>query len=177
MKRVGVMVVACVVSVGVMSAAAGPEHAIESVQGSAELERVKALAGRWEGAATHMGGSEEEPAAIEYKVTSGGSAVVETLFPGTPHEMVSVYHDGPGGKISMTHYCMLRNQPQLDLVGSDGQRLEFSLSAQSAVPASEPHMHALTLTLTDSDHLTQAWTSYQNGQAEAPTTIRVSRVR
>lgn len=54
----------------------------ESVPGpvseSKELGRIKALARRWEGTATHMAGAQEEPAAVEYKVTSGGSAVVET---------------------------------------------------------------------------------------------------
>ena len=164
-----------IVSLGV-GAYAGEDHGAP-VAGSAELERVKALAGRWEGTTTHMGGSEEEPAAIEYKVTSGGSAVVETLFPGTPHEMVSVYHDGPGGKLSMTHYCMLHNQPQLDLVSADNQQLTFDLSAASAIPASEHHMHALTMAWTDPDHLTQVCTSYQDDKAEGPTTIRVSRVR
>ena len=179
MKRVS-MIAALLIAMGagVAAARAGEEHDhTASVQGSAELERIKGMAGRWEGTATHMAGGSDEPAAIEYHVTSGGSAVVETLFPGTPHEMVSVYHDGPGGKLAMTHYCMLHNQPELDLVGSDEQGLQFTLSPQSTIPVSETHMHQLTMTWTDPDHVTQEWVSQQNGQPEAPTTIRVSRVR
>jgi hypothetical protein len=36
------------------------------------------------------------PASVVYKVTSAGKTVMETLGPGTDHEMVSMYHmDGP----------------------------------------------------------------------------------
>jgi hypothetical protein len=44
------------------------------------------------------------PVRVEYRVTGAGSAVVETLFPGTPHEMVTVYH-ARKGVLCMTHYC------------------------------------------------------------------------
>ena len=37
----------------------------------------------------------------DIQVTSGGSALVEKLSPGTPHEMVSVYHD-KDGELAMT---------------------------------------------------------------------------
>ena len=46
------------------------------------------------------------------KVTAGGSVVHETLFPGQPQEMVSVYTvNGPD--LIMTHYCVLGNQPRM----------------------------------------------------------------
>ena len=46
------------------------------------------------------------------KVTAGGSAVHETLFPGSAHEMVSVYHLD-GADLVMTHFCALGNQPRM----------------------------------------------------------------
>jgi len=45
----------------------------------------EALSGDW----TLNGG--DSSVGVSYHVTAAGSAVVETLFPGTPHEMVSVY--------------------------------------------------------------------------------------
>ncbi|MCB0360953.1 MAG: hypothetical protein KDD44_14995, partial [Bdellovibrionales bacterium] len=84
---------------------------------SAELNRIKALAGKWK-TTTSMFGKENEEVFTEYKVTAGGSAVVETIFPGTPNEMVSVYYDDDAGKLAMTHYCMMRNRPQFSLVDS-----------------------------------------------------------
>ena len=81
-------------------------------EGSDALKSMKALAGTWEG--THTMHGKEIPATIEYKVSSNGSTVVETMFPGTAHEMVNVYHD-KSGKLAMTHYCSVGNQPHLDL--------------------------------------------------------------
>ena len=48
------------------------------------------------------------------KVTAAGSAVHETIFPGTGHEMVSMYH-ADGKDLIMTHYCALGNQPRMKL--------------------------------------------------------------
>ena len=47
-----------------------------------------------------------------YAVTAAGSAVVETVFPGTEHEMVTVYH-ADGSDLVLTHYCMEGNQPRM----------------------------------------------------------------
>ena len=163
------------VSLGAATAWAGLEHDTQPPASSAQLDQLKQLAGRWEGTSQQEGGV-EEPAAAEYHVTSGGSAVVETLFPGTPHEMVSVYHDARTGKPAMTHYCMLGNQPELELMDSDVQKLDFSLSASSPIPASEIHMHALKLSWDGPDRLTQVWASYKDGQPQGSVTIHLKRV-
>ena len=171
-RGVGWIVAAMVVGMGV--GLAGAESGGTTTADSAAFARVKRLAGRWEGTTRHSEGA-EEPAAVEYKLTSGGSAVVETLFPGTPHEMVSVYHD-VAGQLAMTHYCLLHNQPQLQLIGADDRHLELSLTDSPGIDASkDQHMHALTLTWQDSDHLTQTWTSYEGGKPHETTTIRLSR--
>ena len=140
---------------------------------SAQLEQIKKLAGRWEGTSDHM--AEQGPSVVEYKITSGGSAVVETLFPGTPHEMVSIYHD-EGGRLAMTHYCMLGNQPTLKLVKSDGNNFKFTL-ASGIKSLKEMHMHQLVLTWQDPDHITQTWTSYQDGKPQEPSEFKLARVK
>jgi len=59
------------------------------------LERLKALAGDWV-AAEDGEMAKKGDLVSRYAVAASGSAVVETVFPGTPHEMVTVYHaDGP----------------------------------------------------------------------------------
>ena len=45
---------------------------------------------------------------------SGGSVVMEVLFPGEPHEMRSMYHLDKGDLI-MTHYCSGGTQPHMRL--------------------------------------------------------------
>ena len=142
--------------------------------GSQELQKMKALAGRWEGTTTTAG--KTEPAAVEYSVTSGGSAVVEKLFPGTPHEMVSVYHD-EGGKLMMTHYCMLGNQPKLALQGVEKGVFDFELaSGNSFDPAKDRHMHSLKLVFEGDQRLTQQWACFTNGQPEHMTSITLKKV-
>ena len=162
-----------VLGMAVTVAAGEPEHMAPVAAPSADLESIKKLAGRWEGTSQEGEGTPQQ-AAIEYNVTSGGSAVVETLFPGTPHEMVSVYHD-VGGQLSMTHYCMLGNQPELKLMSAHAGKMEFSLSPGSSIQAVEPHMGALTVTLDEAGVLTQVWTATINGELSPPTTIRVKR--
>ena len=139
------------------------------------MERIKILAGRWEGTSQEDQGA-VEPAAAEYKVTSGGSVVVETLFPGTPHEMVSVYHDEKG-KLAMTHYCMLRNQPVLELSGQDAQTIELTNQGAGLNSPNEMHMHALSIKWDGPDKITQAWNSQEGGQPKGGVTIALSRVR
>src|SRR6266404_4690335 len=75
---------------------------------NASLEKMKKLAGTW--LAADKDGKPTDQVVSIIKVTAGGSAVHETLFPGQPHEMVSIYTvDGPD--LVMTHYCVLGNQP------------------------------------------------------------------
>lgn len=141
---------------------------------SAEFARIKSLAGKWEGSTTTEG--KTEPVTIEYKVTSGGNVVLETLMPGTPHEMISVYQDDAGGKLKMTHYCMLPNTPVLNLKSSDNKSIVLDLAADSGIAADERHMHGLTLTQSDADHLTQSWTCYESGSSAHSTIMEAHRV-
>ncbi|MCB0311106.1 MAG: hypothetical protein KDD42_07715, partial [Bdellovibrionales bacterium] len=93
---------------------------------SQELNRIKSMAGRWE-STTSMFGKENEKVYTEYSVSAGGSAVVETIFPGTPYEMVSVYYDDENGKLAMTHYCMMRNRPYFRLAKSTSDSIKLDV--------------------------------------------------
>src|SRR3989338_8778533 len=130
------------------------EMHLEPYQGSPDFERLKNLAGIWKG--THVStGEAPTDAAVEYAVTSNGSAVVEKLFPGTSHEMVTVYHDNKDGKPSMIHYCGFGNRPEMNLVSADDFSMSFSFSEKSDIdPAKEPHMHSLTLAMSEPGKLT-----------------------
>src|SRR5436189_2634538 len=75
--------------------------------GSAEFEKLKTLAGTWQGT-TDMGKGPMQ-IQVQYRVVSGGSAVEERLFADTPMEMITIYHD-QDGKVALTHYCSLCNR-------------------------------------------------------------------
>jgi hypothetical protein len=144
-------------------------------EGSAALKTVKTLAGTWKG--THIMHGKEVPASIEYKVSSNGSTVVETMFPGTKHEMINVYHD-KSGKLAMTHYCSVGNQPHLDLVTMEGKTLSFSLSpADTTHLGTEGHMHDFKITMADSSHMQQEWSFFEKGEKGGTTTFDLVRVQ
>ena len=144
-------------------------------EGSPALKTLKNLAGTWEG--THIMHGKEIPAKIEYKVSSNGSTVVETMFPGSKHEMINVYHD-KSGKLAMTHYCSVGNQPHLDLIAMEGETLSFSLSPENTEDlAHEGHMHDLTIKITDSNHLQQEWSFFEKGKQGGMTTFDLMRAQ
>src|SRR5258707_8047978 len=78
-----------------------PDAKLRPPPTNAGLEKMKKLAGTWL-VAGKDGKATDEVASI-IKVTAGGSVVHETLFPGQPHEMVSIY-TANGPDLIMTHY-------------------------------------------------------------------------
>ena len=169
------IVAVCLSLVGLFVAHAG-EVQSAPYTGSTEFERMKQLVGTWEG--TSDMGKEGEKIKVEYRLTAGGSALVETLFPGSAEEMVSVYYDQKG-KLAMTHYCMLRNQPHMTLGKADAQTIElvFARKGNDINPAKEKHMHAVRITFTDNDHITEKWTMFENGKDKGGVTFKLTRVR
>jgi hypothetical protein len=113
-----------------------------SLDGKAALERMKTLAGTWEGQAGH--GQPGQAATVVYRVASGGSVVQETLFPGTPHEMISMYHV-VDGELVLTHYCAMANQPRmrLDRKASTPEHFVFVFDGGTNFdPAKDTHVHS-----------------------------------
>lgn len=142
-----------------------------------ELDRFKALAGTWEGTVTH--GDEPQHATVTYAVTAGGSAVAETLFPGTEHEMLTVFYLDDG-KLTLTHYCMLGNQPRMQAApasGDDTVAFNFAGGTNIADPKQDMHMHEASYTFTDADHLRTTWTMYQQGEPAHQAVIELQRKR
>ncbi len=126
----------------------------------AAWDSLKKLAGDWEGDA---GGSKTS---VVYRVTANGNTVMETLFPGTPHEMITMYHLD-GAQLVMTHYCSAGNQPhlRLDTESSKPGYLVFSFAGGSNLdPQKDGHIHAGRIKLIDQDHVEGEWDSWENGR-------------
>ena len=144
-----------------------PKH-----EGSHNLQRIKGLAGTWTGEVDH--GKGPEPVTLVYRVTAGGSAVVETFNPGTPMEMVTVYHDRDG-KLQLTHYCMLGNQPHMKLTDSSDKSVSLAVAKESGIKKNEMHMCALTIEFESADKIKQIWTISTDGQATKGPAIELTR--
>jgi hypothetical protein len=126
------------------------------------LETMKKLAGTW--VAADEDGKPTGQVMSIIKVTAGGSVVHETLFPGQPHEMVSIYTvDGPD--LVMTHYCVLGNQPRMKAdAKSTANQIHFQFAGGSNLdPTKDKHMHAATLTIVDDSHIEVAGVGWDGG--------------
>ena len=129
---------------------------------NAGLEKMKKLAGTW--VAVDKDGKPTDQVVSIIKVTAGGSAVHETLFPGQPHEMVSVYTaDGPD--LIMTHYCVLGNQPRMKAdPKSPSDQIVFRFAGGTNLdPAKDKHMHEATLTIVGEDRIEVKGVGWENG--------------
>jgi len=129
---------------------------------NAALDRMKKLAGTW--LLADKDGKPTDQIASIIKVTAGGSAIHEILFPGQPHEMVSIYTvEGPD--LIMTHYCVLGNQPRMkaDPKSSANQIVFRFAGGANLDPKKDKHMHEATLTIVDSDRLEITGIGWENG--------------
>lgn len=124
------------------------------------FDQLKGLAGTWTGTT----GEEKNPVTVTYKVTSGGSAVIETLFADTPHEMVTVYYMD-GDDVVLTHYCSAQNQPHLKLAKSNGKTAEFEFVSVSNLKSDKDfYMRSAKMEFVDADTLKSEWNGYADGK-------------
>jgi hypothetical protein len=124
---------------------------------------LKNLAGEWNGTIQEK---DKGPASsVIYKVTANGNVVLETLFPGTEHEMVTAYHLN-GDQLVLTHYCASGNHPKMALdKQSTKNLLVFTFAgATNFNPKKDMHMHNGRIKLIDNDHIESEWDAYKDGK-------------
>jgi hypothetical protein len=152
------------------------EYKVDAVTHSRDFEKMKELVGVWQGT-TDMGKGPQTIKAT-YELTSAGSAILERLFVGPPHEMVTVYYDF-NGKLTMTHYCSLGNQPHMELMNPGETNMMFVLSEKYPNLASvkETHMHSLKISFDSKDSITQTWSLYEKGEKKSDSVIKLTRTK
>ena len=158
-----VLVVVLTLAGTVFAAAVSPGTDGAAPSAPTPLDRFKGLAGDWvaaeDGEMFHKG-----DLVARYAVTAAGSAVVETVFPGSPHEMVTVYHaDGPD--LVLTHYCMEGNAPRMRARNPSGSRYEFAFDGGIGInPRKDRHMNSASLEFVGPDELRSVWTEIEAGK-------------
>ena len=96
-------------------------------------------------------------------------AMMETLFPGTAHEMRSVYHLDHG-ELMLTHYCAAGNQPRmrLDSAASSPERLVFRFDGGTNLdPAIDGHVHEGEIRVLPDGRLDAEWAYFEGGKRAA----------
>ncbi len=136
----------------------------QTVDGKAAFQKLKGLAGTWSGP---IGSATGPKGRISYEVISGGSVVMEVLFPGEPHEMRSMYHLDKGDLI-MTHYCSGGTQPHMRLskTASTPDKLVFDFDGGTNFDADkDSFIHDGEIRFLPDGRMEASWTAWANGKS------------
>src|SRR2546425_12944943 len=104
------------------------------------FDKMKALVGAWQGTA-----KDGKAVKVTYTLVADGSAVMETLEPGSEPAMITMYHPDRG-RAMMTHYCSAHNQPRMraEATSADPKSLTFNfVDATNLASPSECDMERL----------------------------------
>jgi hypothetical protein len=165
MREIRHVAVAAFATLALAGALAAGAQTSQPGTSAARLERLKKLTGDW--VMVDADGNPTERVVATYRVTSGGSVLQETLFGGTDHEMVTMYHlDGPD--LVLTHYCAVGNQPRMKATPGDSlERIEFEFAGGSNIdPAKDAHMHSAVIELRGEDRLHSEWSLHADGRKQ-----------
>jgi hypothetical protein len=127
------------------------------------FQRLKALQGEWVG--LDDSGKPTGQVMSIFRVTSGGHAIHEVLFPGTKQEMVNMYYRD-GETVQMTHFCAGGNQPRMMLMPTTEAgvvRMQF-IDVTNLQTANDEHMHEGVMRWLSPDHLKVEWRAFKNGK-------------
>jgi len=130
---------------------------------AAAFEALKSLEGTWDAKASSPEGEFE--GSEEFRVSAAGTVVMEIMNPGTPHEMINMYHLD-GDDLMLTHYCAGGNQPRMRLDASqlaDGRMAFEFIDATNLDPQIDQHIHAARFDSVTSDRVEAAWIGWNEG--------------
>lgn len=132
------------------------------------FEQLKKLVGTWE-ESKEDGGNK-----VTFRLTGGGSALIETQMPGTPMEMVSVYHMD-GTDLIMTHYCAAGNQPTMKYKPGTSKSFDFEFLKGSNMKPTDMHIHSAKIRILAADRVESDWIGYMNGKPAGTQTFNLKR--
>ncbi len=157
------LLLGCLASMVLGANVYGDEPTKAPVKTHAGLQQLKKLEGTWVEA--DKDGKPTDKVVSIIKVTAGGSAVQETLFPGQPMEMISLFHLD-GADLVMNHFCVLGNQPCMKAdPKSPPNQIHFVFAGGTNFdPAKDAHMHEATLTFVDDDHIETSAVAWVDGK-------------
>ena len=140
------------------------------------LDTIKKLVGDW--VELDEAGVPTDNVVSSYRVTAGGTAVLDVEFGGTDHEMLTVFHQD-GDDLVLTHYCMLGNQPRARAVKTSAKsalRFDCDGIPGNAASHDEKHIHGWSIELADDGVLHYHAALVENGKVAEEPTFALTRV-
>ena len=150
-------------------------YAVTPEQATQQFERMKRMAGTWQGKSTK--GWENR---VTIRVIARGSAILSTSeFIGENGEGMATLYYLDGGQLKLTHYCEARNQPTLVLseLSEDGKRAEFTFHSGTGMASRDVgHMDRLIVRFEGDDVHHDRWSWYSKGKESWMEDIEYRRV-
>jgi hypothetical protein len=142
------------------------------------FDKLKALAGSWEGPATSdVKAFNADSVHVVLRVTSMGNALLHELSsPGQPQNPITMLYL-EGDRLQLTHFCDMGNRPRMQgTVSPDGKTVAFDFVD---VTGSTKHgyMNHVTFTFIDPSHHTEDWTAVFPGDKIVRTHIDLQRTK
>ena len=123
------------------------------------FKQLSSLVGAWEGKF-----EDGRPHSVSYRLTAGGTVLVETWTLGSGRESMTLYHMD-GGTLVADHYCPQGNTPRLELKkGGGADRLSFVFRDGTNLQVKgKSHQHAFWIKLNGKDSFERGETYVENG--------------
>lgn len=141
---------------GVNAYAGHEEHAKPAP--NAVFEKLKSLQGTWDATMLKPDG---EKTTVVYRVTGQDSVVMETMFAGTPHEMINMY-TVDGDAVVATHYCSAGNQPTLRLNAAKSSANELVFDFVKVTGKQTTYINGVRFRF-DGAKVVEEWSSSEGG--------------
>lgn len=150
------------------------------------FDKLKTLAGSWEGAATATPAQADfdttKPMQVALRVTSSGNALVHEMNQGSPdasanseHPLTMLYLEKD--RLFLTHYCDAGNRPRMVARTSpDGKTVEFDF-VDVAGSTQHGHMHHAVFTIIDANHHIEDWTYMMPGDKPVHAHLDLQRTK
>lgn len=142
-------------------AASAANHDTPAEKSTATFAQMKSLVGEWR---TVQDGV---PVTETYKLTANGTALMAETRPANEPTMITMI-TADGDRLIATHYCTAGNQPQMVATSPDDLRKGVTFTLDRVTGMKTPgdwHNTGITITLDDSNHMTQTWTYSYKGKA------------
>jgi len=167
----------------VVAATAPPVVAGETTDASSAFERIKSLSGTWRGETSAEGEEAEAEAAAtpevvhEFRVSAGGTVVMEVMGPDSEYEMINMYHLD-GEDLVLTHYCVVGNAPSYRArAGESANELVYECQGGANLKSEdEAHMHVGQLFRKGEDHISTRWLMQEKGETTYAAEFELVRV-
>ena len=156
---------------------APPKTAVAPSNAQKAFDKLKTLAGSWEGVLSGTGTPlDGEKMHVTLRVTSTGHAVMHEMtgLPGRPDDPITMFYLDED-RLLLTHYCDAGNRPRMTAKTSpDGKSLKFDL-LDVAGGMQQGHMHGAMFTFIDADHHNEDWTFMLPGDKPVPAHVELRR--